>query len=98
MPMNVIAEEEGQLLLTVCRVVERIDVERDLPRRLVERGDEQIDQDSLESCHDLMPTAFSNHEWGERPAGDRREDDSGQVEKSTTAVLQPPVWWCVARK
>lgn len=37
-----LAVEEGELLGAVRRIVERIDVQRDLPWRLLERGDELI--------------------------------------------------------
>ncbi|ODU00265.1 MAG: hypothetical protein ABS79_03655 [Planctomycetes bacterium SCN 63-9] len=36
--------EERQLLLAVRRVVEGVEVEREVPRRLVGRGEELIDQ------------------------------------------------------
>jgi hypothetical protein len=44
----VIAVEHDQLLLAVRRVVEGVDVEREVPRRRVEGLEEQVDQDVAE--------------------------------------------------
>jgi hypothetical protein len=40
--------KKRQLLLAVRRIVEGIDVEGQLPRRLVERGDELVEQEVAE--------------------------------------------------
>ena len=48
-----VAVEEGRLLLTVRGVVERIDVRPDPFRRLVEGGDELVDEDFLQSLQRL---------------------------------------------
>ena len=44
----VLTVKEGQLLITVRWVIERIDVERDLRRRLLIRSDELVNEDVLQ--------------------------------------------------
>ena len=55
--------KERQLLLAVRGIVEGVDVQRQMRRRLVERGDELVEQHVLQAEETIRrPMAFSNRE------------------------------------
>ena len=73
----IVSVKHDQLLIAVRGIVEGVEIEREMPRRLIERLDELVDQRHLSAATDRRSRRRSQtaRAWVDWPGPDHRADD-----------------------